>query len=290
MKTTSSPLVTIGIPVYNGEMFLEDTIRSILNQTFTDYTLIIMDDGSTDRSEEIVRKFDDPRIRFISDGKNKGMSIRLNEITELSTTPFMARMDADDIMHYSRLERQMSILTDHPEIDVLGTNAYSIDEHNRVYGLRMPAGCEIIDTDKFIHPSITGKTEWFRNNLYDPEARRIEDIELWQRAKPWSVFKCLNEPLLFYREFGGEYYKKYRKGIKSFFHVSSKRIQAKDYKGAVHWFIRGSKYIVRYLYYWGNNKIGKEDLVVRGRSIPLDNEDRITEKNKAQRDLSLSIR
>ena len=134
--------ITIGLPVYNGEEFLEDTLRSIQNQTHRDWELIIVDDGSTDRTEQIVRRFmeTDSRISFHKDGLHKNRPDRNNDINALTTTPYLVIMDADDIMHPQRLEKQLAVMEAHPEIDQLSTNAYCIDRFNNIRGSRMPIG------------------------------------------------------------------------------------------------------------------------------------------------------
>ena len=103
-------IVSIGLPVYNAEKFLRDAIVSILNQSYVHFELIIMDDGSTDKSIDIVNSFNDKRIVVYRDGVNKGLPARLNEISTLAKGRYLARMDADDIMHPERIEKQLKIL------------------------------------------------------------------------------------------------------------------------------------------------------------------------------------
>ena len=121
-------MVTIGLPFYNAEKYLALAIESVLQQTYTNWELLLLDDGSTDNSLSIAQSYaqKDSRIKVISDGKNKNLATRLNELPSLAQGLYLARMDADDIMHSARIERQLSVLKAHPEIDVLGTNAYII--------------------------------------------------------------------------------------------------------------------------------------------------------------------
>src|SRR5690554_372042 len=131
-------MITIGIPFYNDEHFLDFAIQSVFNQTYTDWKLILISDGGTDGSLSIARSYEkDPRVTIISDGENRKLPYRLNQIAQLSTTKYLARMDADDIMHPERIEKQLEILQKNPDIDVLGTNAYSIDDENNIQGVRM---------------------------------------------------------------------------------------------------------------------------------------------------------
>lgn len=211
-------LVTIGLSVYNAEKYLYLAIDSVLKQTFVNFEFIIIDDGSTDGSVAIVKSFKDDRILFISDGMNKGLPFRLNQIVDLAKGDYVARMDADDIMFPERIATQIEIMINNPKIDVLGTNAFSIDENNNVNGIKIAydeKNIKLKDTKTFIHPTIIGKKEWFIRNPYDLKANRIEDAELWLRTSKKSVFKVYDKPLLYYRDFGENYYKKYFNALKS---------------------------------------------------------------------------
>lgn len=211
-------LVTIGLSVYNAEKYLYFAINSVLEQTYVNFEFIIIDDGSTDGSVEIIKSFKDDRILFISDGMNKGLPFRLNQIVELAKGDYVARMDADDIMVLERIRIQIQLMKNNPEIDVLGTNAFSIDENNNVNGIKIKyeeKSIKIRNTKTFIHPTIIGKKEWFMKNPYDVKANRIEDAELWLRTVNKSVFKVYDMPLLYYRDFGENYYKKYFNALKS---------------------------------------------------------------------------
>src|SRR5690625_1371076 len=131
-------MITIGLPFFNDSRYLEMAIRSVINQTYQDWVLLLVDDGSSDGSLGIAKTYaeKDSRISVISDGENKKLPYRLNQIAKLTKTPYLARMDADDIMHPERIEKQLGILESNQEIDVLGTNAYSIDSNNEIRGVR----------------------------------------------------------------------------------------------------------------------------------------------------------
>lgn len=210
-EVNHSPVISIGIPFYNAENYLAYAIQSVLSQSYQNWELILVDDGSIDNSLKIAQKFahKDIRIKVICDGKNRQLPYRLNQLIKESKGKFIARMDADDIMHPLRLEKQLEILRVYSDIDVLGTNAYVIDENNLVFGCRYKQVEGLEKVDGFIHPSIMGKKSWFLDNPYDEKAIRIEDAELWYRTKHQSNFMITYEPLLFYREFGKYYYKKY---------------------------------------------------------------------------------
>lgn len=203
-------MVTIGIPFFNDSRYLDMAIRSVFNQSYQNWILILIDDGSTDGSLDIAYKYsEDPRVKVVSDGLNKKLPARLNQLIDFTETKYFARMDADDIMHPERLATQLAILEKNPDIDVLGSNAYTIDENNKITGLRKPASDSLITVSSFIHPSVMAKTSWYKSNKYDEDAIRVEDAVLWHSTRQHSVFKEASQPLLFYREVAGGYYKKY---------------------------------------------------------------------------------
>jgi glycosyltransferase involved in cell wall biosynthesis len=196
-------LLTVGLPVRNNEHTVAKTIRSILRQSWQDFDLLVCDDGSTDSTRDVVRSFRDPRITLVTNSTPAGVAVRLNDIAGLARTPLLARMDGDDIMHPQRLESQVRFIKERSEIDVVGTDAYIIDEADRVAGLRT---CPPVSTDPwivaqrstFIHPSIMGRRDWFRANPYSTQ-QHAEDHELWIRTCNKSCFAILRERLLFYR-------------------------------------------------------------------------------------------
>jgi glycosyltransferase involved in cell wall biosynthesis len=197
--------VTIGLPVYNTRPFLADAIRSIFAQTFQDWELIIIDDGSTDRSIEIAKSIKDSRVAVYRDRVNRGLAYRLNQIAQLSRGNYIARMDADDLMHPERIAKQVRLLDEHQHIDVVDTGLYSMNIDAIPTGVR---GKEPLQTSLIAalnhallnHATILGRTQWFRQNPYDPLYTRSEDRELWCRTVNHSTFSRIEEPLYFYRE------------------------------------------------------------------------------------------
>ncbi len=126
------PLITIGIPVYNCESFIALAVRSVLDQTYKNFELIITDDGSKDKTVDILHHFDDPRIIIISDGENHGIVYRLNQQIKLAKGKYFVRMDGDDIMFPDRIERQVAFLETHKEVDVVGGSAVIIGDDNEI--------------------------------------------------------------------------------------------------------------------------------------------------------------
>lgn len=276
---TSESLVTIAIPFYNAEAYLPYAIQSVINQTYKNWELLLIDDGSNDKSLEIAKKFCsiDHRITLINDNKNLGLAFRLNQSIKIAKGIYYARMDADDIMFKERISKQINILEANQDIDVLGSNACVINEHNEITGIRYnfensTNDDSIKDCVSFIHPSITGKTSWFKNNLYDEKAIRIEDLELWSRTKSTSVFKYSNTPLIFYREVEGSYYIKYWKSIKSFFYISKKRFKEKKYLESCTWIIKGFSCIIKSIIYSLFAFLNNEMFLIHRRNNILDKE------------------
>lgn len=195
----ASPLVTIGVPAYNAGKTIGAMIKTVLGQSYENWELLIVDDGSKDDTVSVAQSFKDSRIRVFSDGENRKIAARLNQLVGMANGRFFARMDADDEMLPDRLERQVAYLISHPEVDVLGGGAIIIDETGKAYGTRNVVS-DPTDVSSFIHPTVMGKLEWFRKNRYDERFSGVEDMELWRRSRKRSVFRILNGPVIRYRD------------------------------------------------------------------------------------------
>ena len=200
--------ISIGIPFFNAEKYLEDAIKSVLAQTFKNWELILVDDGSTDRSLEIAQSFVDPRIRIISDGYNRRLPYRLNQIINEAKYDLIARMDADDLMAVDRLEKQVKVLNENPEIDLVVTSLYSIGNKNEILGKRIFSNHQMQPKEilqgltNLLHPSLLARKAWCQRNPYQIDNCLAEDYELWLSAAIKNDFNYLvmQEPLYFYRE------------------------------------------------------------------------------------------
>lgn len=213
-------LVTVAIPFYNAEEYIEDAIKSVLNQTHRNIELLLINDGSTDKSVIKAREYlEDKRVKLIDDGRNLGLVARLNQSVELAKGRYYARMDADDIMHPERIERQINFAEQHPEIDVIATAYYSIDSNNEIKGLFQYPDIVNPKDPRLLHPSVFAKTKWFEENRYDERFLRIEDVELWMRVGSKFNFYNIPESLMFYREFGIPNMKKYLITQKGWFKI-----------------------------------------------------------------------
>ena len=198
-------LITIGIPCYNAENTIAKTIQSIINQTYTDWELIIINDGSSDNSLTEMNNFCDDRIIVIN-RENRGLPAALNEIAQLAKGKYLARMDADDIMLPNRIEKQVEYLKNNSDVDLLGGGIICIDDKENNIGERfapkiIKSAYQIFKGEIIFHPTLMGKTEWFKNNPYDERLIRSEDFELWCRTANNAIIHNLQESLIYYREY-----------------------------------------------------------------------------------------
>jgi glycosyltransferase involved in cell wall biosynthesis len=200
-----TPRLTIGLPFHNAERTLGDAVRSVFAQTLADWRLLLVDDGSNDRSLEIASGIREPRVVVLSDGVNRGLAQRLNQITGLAESEFVARMDADDLMHPDRLLRQLAVFEEQPDTDVTGTATYTIDAYSSPVGRRGDRPLDVrlsavLERGLLIHPTVMARRAWLRQNPYSVEYPRAEDHELWCRVCGDARIVNIEAPLLFYRE------------------------------------------------------------------------------------------
>ncbi len=195
----NEPLVTVGIPFFNAKPYLELSIRSVFAQSLSSWELILLDDASTDGSLDLACSVQDPRVRLILQRPNRGIAHGLNTITENARGHYIAQLHADDLMHPTRLERQLRYMLDHPECSVIGTGSYLIDAHSTPVGRVTPAFCPGAHKGPLIlsHPTIMGRKAWFLENPYNPGFTRAEDYELWMRTLGGTA--NIPEPLTLYR-------------------------------------------------------------------------------------------
>lgn len=205
MSNTSEKLLTVLMPVYNGEKYLNTAINSILNQTYANFEFLIINDGSTDRSGEIVNSYSDRRIIYVKSENNKGIVATLNTGLEIGQGKYIARMDADDIAHPDRLERQLNFMLSHPECKLCGTRAIAINENGQeVYKLKRPYLKDDIKVqhlfrNSFIHPSAILDAEVARSFKYSSHHQYAEDYYLFSQIAMNHEIANLEGYLLYYR-------------------------------------------------------------------------------------------
>lgn len=200
----NNPRVTVLMPVYNGEKYLREAIESILRQTFTDFEFLIINDGSTDKSVEIIESYKDTRIRLVNNEKNIKLIATLNKGIELARGEYIARMDCDDISLPNRLEKQVVFMDSHPDVGVCGTWAKVIDENGHIKrAIKTLTGKSIKKLcwrpSPFIHSTVMIRTALLRKNRYCEDFRHAEDYELWLRLFDKTTFFNIKDYLLYYR-------------------------------------------------------------------------------------------
>lgn len=207
MRGIHEPLVSIAMPVFNGAKTLRVALRSLELQTFQNWELLLIDDGSSDATPSILRDAKDRRIRTFIDGDRRGLAPRLNQALEMARGKYIARMDHDDISFPERLSRQVSFLETSPTIDLLAARALVFSDDGAIKGLfpfrqthaeicQRPSGGFYLP-----HPTWMGKGEWFKRFHYGgDEVLRAEDQDLLLRSYRTSTFACLDEVLLGYRQ------------------------------------------------------------------------------------------
>lgn len=193
-----NPKVSVIMAVYNSEKFLKEAIESILNQTFKDFEFIIIDDGSTDRSGEILEDYakKDSRIKVFHQ-ENMGLTKSLNKAIKLAKGEYIARMDADDISMPERLEEQIQFLDQNPQVALLGTGYYEIDTFGKVIKKKRPPTSDtelrrvLIKYNPFFHASVMIRKNALQElRLYDENLKYAQDYDLWLRIS--SKFKIAN--------------------------------------------------------------------------------------------------
>jgi len=208
MKNTGkSPLITVAMPVFNAGKDLKLSVLSIVGQTFQDWELIIIDDGSTDNAVQEIEEMNDIRIKIIRDGANKGLAARLNECIDLARGCYFARMDQDDVSYPARFDKQLELLKGDPTLDVVSVQGIRISDNDEISGLMLcPVTNNVISGRPwmgffFPHPTWMGKIEWFRKYRYaQPAPYFCEDQELMLRSFDESRFASVGEILFAYRE------------------------------------------------------------------------------------------
>jgi len=200
------PRVSIVMAVYNRERFLRESIASLLRQTYSNFELILIDDGSTDDSREIACSFEDPRIRLIQNGTNLGIPATRNRALQFARGEYLAILDSDDIALPGRLARQVAFLDARPEIAVVGSWCAWVDEHGRRVGVvkRRPTTPADIRAELLFHcpiqnSSILGRTALFKHYRYRHEFDICEDYDLWARMSTDHSLANLPEILVEYR-------------------------------------------------------------------------------------------
>lgn len=198
------PKITVILPVYNTEKYIKEAVQSILDQTFTDFDVLIINDASTDNTLNILNEFSDSRIHIINNETNLKVVKTLNKGLDLAKGEFIARMDADDIAHPKRFEKQISFFEAHPNVEFCGTwvqNYGAEDSIMRAAYTHDSIKARMLFLNPIFHPSVMFKKKSFdRHNLrFDESFTNAEDFGMWAKAIDLVRFANVPEVLLKYR-------------------------------------------------------------------------------------------
>lgn len=245
----NAPVISVVLPAYNCEKFIGKAIQSVLHQTFSDFELIIINDGSTDNTEFAILEFADPRIVYIKNQTNKGLIFSLNRGIEMAQGTYIARMDADDICLPERLDKQKNFLDQNKNISLVACTINFInedDENKGVWKLDRQTITEDQIRSKMpsenclAHPTVMVRADIARELKYNERQKNIEDYDLWLRLlNRGHSFAKINEPLLRYRLHEKSVTSIYLKKTNPFFrHVKMKTrfLQGEILAGYISWF------------------------------------------------------
>lgn len=208
-----SPLITVILPVYNRQETIANAIQSILDQTYPNFELIIVDDASTDNTLRVIRQFKDERIKIIENFSNIGVSGSRRCAFESSEGNYIALMDSDDISLPNRLEKQEKVFSANPEVVICGG---WMQELNSKKVLKYKERHEDILIESLIRSPIANPTAMMRSNIlhaisYNEELKYGEDYDFWSRAMWYGTVYNIQEPLVLYNVHADQLSMKYKK-------------------------------------------------------------------------------
>ena len=224
------PKVTVLMPAYNAENYIAEAIDSVLRQSFIDFELLIINDGSTDNTEKIIRSFTDQRIRLLNQS-HQGIAAALNEGLGSANSVYIARFDADDICIQERLHEQVSFLNDNPDYVLTGSDAEYISENGEhLFDLKCAGNTYqqiiqiIYSYCPFIHSSVMYRREAvIKAGGYSLYAHNFEDYFLWIQLAKYGKFYNLPQQLIKVRfnpssvtideKWRGRFFRKMKKNI-----------------------------------------------------------------------------
>jgi glycosyltransferase involved in cell wall biosynthesis len=199
------PAVSIVMPVYNAEKFLHQAIQSVFAQTLDDWELIAVDDASIDGSFEYLQRISDPRVRVVRNDHNMRHPATVNRGNDLARSKWVARMDADDIILPTRIEKQVEALEANPEVDALGCGTFMTDVDLKPILVQrcVTSNREIKRTPTLFYPvnygSLVAKSAWWKRWRLDPKAVEQTSFDLFFRSHRETFFSNIPDPLYIYR-------------------------------------------------------------------------------------------
>lgn len=271
-----NPKITILMSVYNGEKYLQEAIESVLNQTFRNFEFLIINDGSTDKSEEIIKSHNDHRIRLIVNEKNIGLISSLNKGLDAARGEYIARMDCDDISLPQRLEKQFNFLKNNPDVGVVASFTREIDEDGKSLSTHWKQDRESISREEIYHnlffgncvahPTVIVKKEILnKSNLrYRSDYLDAEDYDLWCRISQIAPIVKMPEPLLHYRRHSKNISISHTKEGKSRSEITAKRIRDERLKN-----IGISLFFLNDIFFWNFDDLKASEILYyfKGRKL-----------------------
>ena len=201
-----SPRITVLMSVYNDEKYLKKSMDTILNQTFTDFEFVIINDGSTDTTLEVLKKYTDPRVKIISNTQQIGLSKSLNKGLQVAKGEYIARQDSNDISSPKRLEKQVAYLEARTEYGLVGTWTYKIDAENNIIDKEMfftehdDIVMTLLTENHFVHSSIMFRKDCIdKLGGYNEELKYAQDYDLWLRISEYYKVANISEFLQYWR-------------------------------------------------------------------------------------------
>ncbi len=227
-----TPQVSVVIPAYNAMKYLPDAVESVLRQTFTDFEVLIINDGSKDHIVQWASQLKDQRIRLISQ-ENQGLSAARNTGISQAKGDYIAFLDADDFWEATKLEKQVHCFEENPEVGLVHTWMVFVDEQGKSTGRVMPSFAEgqvwkkLLEKNVIACPSVMARRQCFEKvGVFDCTLRSLEDWEMWIRIAACYPFAVIQEPLAYYRQVPGSMSKNCQVMEQSFKTVIEKTFQS----------------------------------------------------------------
>lgn len=204
-----SPKITIVLPIYNGEKYLREAIDSVLAQTYRHFELWAINDGSSDNSAAIIDSYSDSRVKHFENHCNMGVVYTQNKAFALATTPYIARMDQDDIWHPEKLELQVSLLESRPDVGVCGTSIHKFGDIDSVN--IFPEESDALKVGLLFYCMMSHPSVVFRRSMlietgiqYNLEFSDTDDYKMWIDVLQKSNIYNIQQPLVDYRQHQGQ--------------------------------------------------------------------------------------
>ena len=201
--------VTVILPAYNGERYLREAIDSVLAQTYRDFELWVCNDGSTDGTVAIIDSYEDSRVRRIDNPHNMGLVATLNRVFAMVESPYIARMDDDDLWHPEKLELQMKLLASRPDVGVCGTSIHKFGDVDALH--IFPEESDALKVGLLFYCMMSHPSVVYRRSMlletglsYRQDYFPAEDYKMWIDVLQHSNIHNLQQPLVEYRQHGGQ--------------------------------------------------------------------------------------